>query len=150
MTGGSLPGYPAANASDGNPGSYWEGPDGAGYPQDLTADLGSVRSVGTVVLSLPAGWTARSQALTVLGSAGGAYSVLAGPAVYGFTPAAGNAVAISLPAGTRERYLRLSFTGNTGWPAAQVGEFQVFAGTNLALGKPATATDAQPGYPAAS
>ena len=35
---------------------------------------------------------------------------------------------ISLPSGTSDRYVELSFTGNTGWSAAQLSEFEVFPG----------------------
>ncbi len=48
-----------------------------------------------------------------------------GSAGYTFDPATGNTVTINLPA-TSTRYLRLNVTGNTGWPAAQLSEFQVF------------------------
>jgi hypothetical protein len=36
-------------------------------------------------------------------------------------------VTINLPSGTSTRYLRLSFTANTGWPAAQLSELQAYA-----------------------
>jgi hypothetical protein len=36
-------------------------------------------------------------------------------------------VTISLPAGTSTQYVQLNVTGNTGWSAAQVSEFQIFA-----------------------
>ena len=52
--------------------------------------------------------------LTVVGSAG-----------YTFNPATGNTVTITYPA-TAARYLRLTFTANTGWPAGQVSEFRVY------------------------
>ena len=45
---------------------------------------------------------------------------------YTFNPATGNTVTITFPA-TRQRYLRLTFTGNTGWPAGQVSEYEVYA-----------------------
>jgi hypothetical protein len=41
-------------------------------------------------------------------------------------PDTGNAVTISFPA-TSARELTLTFTANTGWPAAQVSEFEVYA-----------------------
>jgi hypothetical protein len=37
-------------------------------------------------------------------------------------------VTISLPSGTSAQYVELSFTGNTGWDAAQLSEFEVFPG----------------------
>ena len=35
-----------SNANDGNTSTYWESTDGAGYPQTLTVNLGSVQSLG--------------------------------------------------------------------------------------------------------
>ena len=51
-----------------------------------------------------------------------------GSANYTFDPATGNTVTISLPSAVSERYLRLNFTANTGWPAGQVSEFEIFPG----------------------
>ncbi|MBX7269945.1 discoidin domain-containing protein [Micromonospora sp. Llam7] len=143
--------YVAGNAVDGNAGTYWESANSA-FPQTLTVDLGSARSVDRVVLKLPAGWETRTQTLSVLGSIdGNSWATLAGSAGRTFNPANGNSASINLPDGER-RYLRLSITGNTGWPAAQVAEFEVYGGTtppptttpppagNLALGRPVAAT----------
>ena len=44
---------------------------------------------------------------------------------YTFNPSTGNTVTITLPASSY-RYVRLNFTANTGWPAGQVSEFQVW------------------------
>ena len=44
---------------------------------------------------------------------------------YQFDPATGNTVTITFAESTA-RYLRLQVTANTGWPAAQVGELEVF------------------------
>ncbi|WP_431910453.1 discoidin domain-containing protein [Micromonospora carbonacea] len=150
--------YAPTNAVDGNPASYWESANNA-FPQTLTVDLGAVRSVDRVVLRLPAGWEHRTQTIAVAGSTdGGAYTTLAAAAGRTFDPAAGNAVTIGLPAGDR-RFVRLTVSANTGWPAAQLSEFEVYGGTppttpspttpppttapptgNLAAGRPATAT----------
>jgi hypothetical protein len=48
-----------------------------------------------------------------------------GSAGYRFDPATGNTVTITVPA-TSQRFLRLNITGNDGWPAGQVSEFQVY------------------------
>jgi F5/8 type C domain/Pectate lyase superfamily protein len=145
------PGYPASNTNDGNQGTYWESQDGAAYPQTLTADLGSAQKLGSAVLTLPSGWPARTQTLSVLGSASGSsYSTLVSSATYTFDPSTGNTVTIPLPAGTSDRYLRLSVTANSGWSAAQLAEFGIFSGTNLAAGKPVTASSTQSGYPASN
>ncbi len=44
---------------------------------------------------------------------------------YTFDPATGNTVTVNLPANST-RYLRLTVTGNTGWPAGQLSELQAF------------------------
>lgn len=119
--------YTAGNAVDGNAGSYWESANNA-FPQSLTVDLGASRTVDRVVLKLPAGWERRTQTLSVLGSTdGSSYGTLATSAGRVFDPAAGNSVSIALPSGTR-RYVRVTVTGNTGWPAAQLSELEVYGG----------------------
>ncbi len=118
--------YLAGNAVDGEPGSYWESANHA-FPQTLTVDLGSARQVGRVVLKLPPApaWQTRTQTLSVLGSTdGNSWTTLAGTAGRTFDPTTGNTVSINLPVGER-RFLRLHVTANTGWPAAQVAEFEV-------------------------
>ncbi|MFD0577866.1 ThuA domain-containing protein [Dactylosporangium darangshiense] len=118
--------FVAGNAVDGNASTYWESANNA-FPQSLTVDLGSAVTVGRVVLKLPASWGTRTQTLSVLGSAdGSSYSTIAGSAGYTFNPASANTVTINLPSGA-QRYLRLTFTANTGWPAAQVSELEVYA-----------------------
>jgi P pilus assembly chaperone PapD len=123
--------YVASNVVDGNSSTYWESTDGAGYPQTITVDLGSVQSIGSITLDLPpsSAWNTRTETLSVLGSSNGsAFSQVVGSAGYTFNPATGNTVTISLPSGTSARYVQLSFTGNTGWSAAQLSEFEVFPG----------------------
>jgi hypothetical protein len=130
--GSSATGYPAGNANDANTGTYWESTDGAAYPQTLTADLGSSTALGSVTLDLPqaSSWTTRSETLSVLGSTdGSSYTTLVPPTSYTFDPSTGNTVGFSLPSGTTEQYLRLSFTANTGWSAAQLAEFEIFPGS---------------------
>ncbi|MFC5925943.1 discoidin domain-containing protein [Micromonospora vulcania] len=149
--------YTATNAVDGNAATYWESSNNA-FPQTLTVDLGSARSVDRVVLKLPPGWERRTQTLSVLGSTdGSSYSTLAASAGRDFDPGAGNTVSIGLPTGDR-RFIRVTVTGNTGWPAAQLSEVEVYGGTpttpppttpppttppptgNLAAGRPVTET----------
>lgn len=123
----ALSGFPATNAADGNDGSYWESQDGDAWPQTLTADLGAAQPVGQVVLTLPSNWGARTQTIEVLGSTDGtSYTSLVAPTAYTFDPNAQNTVTIPLPAGTQARDLRLSVTGNTGWEAAQLSEFEIY------------------------
>lgn len=120
--------YGPGNAVDGNASSYWESANNA-FPQTLTVDLGSVKSVSRVVLKLPpsSAWGTRTQTVAVAGSSdGGAYSTVAGAASYTFNPATGNTATITFGA-TSARYLRLTFTANSGWPAGQCSEFEVYA-----------------------
>ena len=125
--GSALAGFPASNANDGNNGSYWESQDGAAWPQTLTADLGAVQPAGQVVLTLPPTWGARTQTIAVLGSTDGStYTTLVPSTAYTFDPSTQNTVTIDLPAGTQEQYLELSVTGNTGWDAAQISEFEIY------------------------
>jgi hypothetical protein len=120
------PGYGTANAVDGNPGSYWESVNWV-FPQWLQVDLGSTVGVKRLVLRLPAGWEARTQTITVQGGAdGNTWTTLVGSAGYRFDPATGNTVTVTLP-GTAARFLRLTITSNTGWPAGQVSSLEAYA-----------------------
>ncbi|MFC1413210.1 discoidin domain-containing protein [Streptacidiphilus sp. N1-12] len=117
--------YGSSNVTDGNQGSYWESANNA-FPQWVQVDLGSSQSVSRVVLQLPAGWGARDETLSLLGSTDGSnFSTLKSSAAYTFTPTANNTVTLTFPAAS-ERYLRVTITANTGWPAGQVSEFQVW------------------------
>ncbi|SCZ01185.1 F5/8 type C domain-containing protein [Streptomyces sp. 136MFCol5.1] len=119
--------YGAANAVDGNASSYWESTNHA-FPQSITVDLGAPRAVKRVVLKLPpaTAWATRTQTLSVSGSAdNSSYSSLKGSADYVFDPAHGNTATVTLP-GTSARYLRLTFTANTGWPAGQLSELEAY------------------------
>ena len=121
--------YVPSNVTDGNTSTYWESTDGAGYPQTITVNLGSVQTVGSVTLDLPpaTAWSTRTETLSVLGSTNGTtFSQIVGSAGYTFNPSTGNTVTISLPSGTSAQYAQLSFTGNTGWDAAQLSEFEIF------------------------
>jgi F5/8 type C domain len=121
--------YVPSNATDGNTSTYWESTDGAGYPQTITVNLGSVQSIGSITLDLPpsTAWTTRAETLSVLGSANDTtFSQIVASAAYTFNPSTGNTVRISLPSGTSTQYVQLSFTANTGWDAAQLSEFEIF------------------------
>ncbi|MDH2424936.1 discoidin domain-containing protein [Sphaerisporangium sp. TRM90804] len=120
--------YGSGNAVDGDANTYWESPNNA-FPQWLTVDLGTTATVGRVVLKLPpaAAWATRSQTIAVLGSTdGGSFSTVTGPASHTFNPATGNTATITFTP-TNRRYLRLNFTANTGWPAGQLSEFEVYS-----------------------
>jgi hypothetical protein len=148
--------YGAGNVTDSNAQSYWESPTNA-FPQWVQVDLGSSVAVDQVVLRLPpaTAWGARTQTLSLQGSTtGSSFSVLSGSAGRVFDPASANTVTINFTAAT-VRYVRVTITGNTGWPAAQLSELEVYGvagggdpgnpgtpptGTNLAVGKPIEAS----------
>ncbi len=120
--------YVPANAVDGNTSSYWESTDNA-FPQWFQVDLGSSKTVGSIVMDLPpsSAWGTRTQTITIQGSTDGTnYSTLVGSANYTFNPSTGNTVTVNFSA-TSVRYLKLTFTANTGWPAGQLSELLVYA-----------------------
>ena len=142
------PAHPAAEANDGDRSTYWESA-GESFPQWIQVDLGATAEVDQVVVQLPPStvWETRSQTIEVLGSGSGStFQTIADPAGYTFDPATGNSVTISFDA-QETRLLRLEFTANTGWPAAQVSELAVsgpgeadLTAGDLAAGKPAEAS----------
>ncbi|GIE97626.1 CARDB domain-containing protein [Paractinoplanes rishiriensis] len=142
--------YVAANVTDGNAGSYWESP---AFPQWVQVDLGGSVAVDQVKLKLPPSWESRTQTLSVQGSTDNAgFAVLAGSAGRVF----GDTVTIDFSAGNF-RYIRVHITANTGWPAAQLSELEVYgvagtppAGTNLAAGKAMEASSSVFGFVAAN
>ncbi|WP_031025383.1 discoidin domain-containing protein [Streptomyces sp. NRRL WC-3725] len=125
---GSQDVYTPGKAVDGDANSYWESTNNA-FPQSLTVDLGSSYAVRRLVLKLPpsSAWGARTQTVTVLGSTDGSgYSTVLGAQGYRFDPATGNTATVTLPSGTNLRYLRLTVTANTGWPAGQFSEVEAY------------------------
>jgi Carbohydrate binding module (family 6)/F5/8 type C domain/Abnormal spindle-like microcephaly-assoc'd, ASPM-SPD-2-Hydin len=121
--------YVPSNVTDGNTSTYWESNDGAGYPQTITVNLGSVESTGSITLDLPpsSSWSTRTETLSVLSSTNDTtFSQIVASAGYTFNPSTGNTVTIGLPSGASAQYVELSFTGNTGWSAAQLSEFEIF------------------------
>ncbi|MFF2524271.1 CARDB domain-containing protein [Streptomyces liangshanensis] len=145
---GSEGSHPASNVTDGNQQTYWEGPNN-GFPGWVQTDLGSNVAVDQVVLKLPTTWEARTQAVAIQGSTNGTtFSTLSATQARAFSPASANTVTIDFTS-TSVRYVRVSITGNTGWPAAQVSELAVYGpaatdpdpdpdpgtGTDLARGK---------------
>ncbi|MEU6143561.1 discoidin domain-containing protein [Streptomyces sp. NPDC047081] len=125
---GSQDVYTPGKAVDGDANSYWESANNA-FPQSWTVDLGSSYAVRRLVLKLPpsSAWGARTQTITVLGSADGSnYSTVVGSSGYRFDPATGNTATVSLPSSANLRYLRLSVSANTGWPAGQFSEVEAY------------------------
>lgn len=122
----SLGHTPATNAVDNNQATYWESNNNA-FPQTLTIDLGSTHRVSRVVLKLPndPAWATRTQNLSVSGSSNGTtFNSLVNAAGYVFNPTSANTVTINFTE-TATRYVRINITGNTGWTAAQLSEFEV-------------------------
>jgi hypothetical protein len=120
--------FPASQANDGNVETYWESINNV-FPQWLQVDLGAATSVSKIVLHLPpaAAWNTRTQTFTVAGSTDGTtFATIVPSAGYVFDPATQNTVTITFTA-TQVRQLRLTFTANTGWPAAQVSELEVYS-----------------------
>lgn len=117
----------ATTATDGDANTYWESANNA-FPQWIQVDLGSTYSIGKVTLKLPppTSWATRTETLSVLGSTDGTtFNQIVGSVGYTFDPSTGNTVSITLPA-TAARFVRLTITGNTGWPAGQIAELQVY------------------------
>ncbi|NYV74489.1 discoidin domain-containing protein [Streptomyces sp. UH6] len=117
--------YTAGNANDGNRASYWESANGA-LPQWLRADLGASRAVDRVVLKLPAGWEARSQTLKIQGSTDGTdFTDLTASRAYAFDASNDNTATVSFDTVTT-RHVRVLVTANTGRPAAQIAELEIY------------------------
>jgi hypothetical protein len=117
--------YSSSNVTDGNQNSYWESANNA-FPQWVQVDLGSSQSASRVVLELPASWGARDETLSLLGSSDGSnFTTVKASAMYTFPPSGNNTVTITFPA-TSQRYWRVTVTANTGWPAGQISELQVW------------------------
>ncbi|MGV9771095.1 galactose-binding domain-containing protein [Streptosporangium sp. NPDC003464] len=119
--------YTAANITDGNQATYWESANNA-FPQWVQVDLGASAGVNKIVLKLPpaADWATRTQTLNVQTSTlGPPFTTVVPSAGYTFNPATGNTVTISFATVTT-RYIRLNITANTGWPAGQLSEFEVY------------------------
>ncbi|MER6474212.1 discoidin domain-containing protein [Streptomyces collinus] len=140
--------YGAANAGDGNRDTYWESKNNA-FPQWLQVDLGSSVKVNQVTLRLPGGWPSRSQTLKIQGSTDNQnFTDLTASKAYTFDSGDDQSSTIGFDT-TTTRYVRALFTANTGWPAGQASELEVYgpatgdtqaptAPSNLSYTEPAT------------
>ncbi|MFK3985742.1 CARDB domain-containing protein [Micromonospora sp. NPDC050397] len=157
-TSGSHGAYPASNVTDGSQQTYWE--SSGALPQWVRIDLGNRFDVDQVVLRLPNTWEARTQTLSIQGSAdGSSFSALSASAARAFSPSTANTVTVGLTA-KQVRYIRVQVTANTGWNAAQLSQVEVYGdegsgpppanGSNLALGKPIEASSYTQTYAAAN
>jgi hypothetical protein len=115
------------SANDGSTTTYWESTNNA-FPQSITVDLGAATSINHVTLRLPPTWEARTQTLSVTGSTDGtAFTGIVGSGAVRFDPATGDNATLNFAA-TSTRFVRVAVTANTGWPAGQLAEFEVYAG----------------------
>ncbi|WP_329535025.1 discoidin domain-containing protein [Streptomyces sp. NBC_01450] len=140
--------YGAANAGDGNRNTYWESTNNA-FPQWLQVDLGSSVKINQVTLRLPGGWPSRSQTFKVQGSTDNQnFTDLTASKAYTFESSNDQSTTISFDT-TTTRYVRVLFTANSGWPAGQASELEVYgpatgdtqaptAPSNLSYTEPAT------------
>ena len=123
--------YGAANAVDGNPNTYWESLDGAAFPQTLTVDLGEVTTVARFDFRLPqpSDWNERTETFTILGSTNGTdFFTIEPSGTYTFNANSASDDSASLSvAPVHTRYIKLYFTATDGWPAAQMGELDVYS-----------------------
>ncbi|MCG5212866.1 discoidin domain-containing protein [Streptosporangium soli] len=150
-------GHAVASINDGNQATYWESANNA-LPQTATIDLGTATGIDQIVLKVPppAEWATRTQTLSIQGSGDGTtYNTIVASAGRTFNPATGNAVTIDFTAVTT-RYVRVHVTANTGWPAAQLAEFEIYGTAggpgsgNLAAGKIMTASSVSQNYVASN
>jgi hypothetical protein len=128
--------YVPGNTTDADASTYWESANGA-WPQWLQVDLGSSYSLSKLTLKLPpaTSWSTRTETIAVSTSADGTnFTSNIGATGYTFDPSTGNTVSINMPASASGRYVRLTFTANTGWNAGQLSDFQVFPGTGTGGG----------------
>ncbi|MEN0128905.1 MAG: CARDB domain-containing protein [Brevundimonas sp.] len=150
--------YVAGNVTDGNQGSYWESANNA-FPQWVQIDLGAASTVTDLKLKLPSGWGSRDETLSVQGSTDGSTFVsLKASATYSISGASTASIDVT---DTSARFVRVNVSANTGWPAAQISELEVYGesstppvdpptGSNLAQGRPIAASSVQQNYVAAN
>jgi hypothetical protein len=131
----------AATATDGDANTYWESANNA-FPQWIQVDLGSTYTVGKVTLKLPpsSAWATRAQTLSVQTSTNGtSFGTAVGSATYTFTSPV-NVVNISVPS-TSARYVRVNITANSGWPAGQISELEVYPSGGTSPGSATLSTN---------
>jgi len=120
--------YVPSNAVDGNADTYWESTD-SDFPQWFQANMQYPVSIDEITIALPplSSWPSRTQTIEIQGSTNGSTWTTIEPATtYSFTSPSPNSVTISFPA-TTAQYLMLTFTANSGWPAGQMSELDVYA-----------------------
>ncbi|MFC9112066.1 MULTISPECIES: CARDB domain-containing protein [Streptomyces] len=117
--------FVAANANDGQTGTYWES---GGHPATLTVRLGAEADLTGVVvrLSPDAVWERRTQSIEVLGRdrSSSTFTTLKARADYTFDPA-GNGNGVTIPVSGRHADVQLRFTHNSAGYGAQVAELEL-------------------------
>jgi hypothetical protein len=124
-------GYPASNAVDGDAGTDW---CTSAWTGSLVVDLGQVRSLSDLGITLDAASPSASATIQVASQAGDWQTV---PAASNVALDPGNPMYIPLPRGTQARYAQLTVYSDTGADVC-VGEFRTFgpdrAAANMDLG----------------
>ena len=117
--------YVASNVTDGNQGTYWESANNA-FPQWVQVDLGSSVATNQVVLKLPTatGVPATRPSRSRAAPTGRTSPTSSASASRAFNPPS-NTVTIDYGTATA-RYVRIRITANTGWPAGQLSELEVY------------------------
>ena len=127
----SGPGTPAASATDGNAGSDWCPSEWTGT---LTVDLGKVRSLDDLGITLDAASPSAQATIQVAARPGGWRAV---PAARNIALDPGSPMYLPLPRGSQVRYAQLTVSSGTGAPVC-VGAFRMLgpdpAAAGMALG----------------
>ncbi|WP_426251985.1 discoidin domain-containing protein [Paenibacillus pabuli] len=163
--------YSPTNVIDNNQATYWESTNSE-FPQWIQVDLGTNTNIDQIVLKIPTVWEKRTQTITVQGSTNGSsFTDIVGSTDYEFNPSVEeNSVTIDFPA-AETKYVRLSVTGNSEWPAAQLSTFEIYGpgsegptvpgpdpvdppipteGSNIAIGKSINASSSTLSFAAAN
>jgi len=117
--------YEALHANDGDLTTYWEG---GSNPSQLTVDLQSEYNISSLILRLNPSqqWSSRTQTIEILGGTHNSTSLttLISPQEYAFNPNNGNF--INIPVNATVRHLQINLLNNTGAPAGQIAELEVY------------------------
>jgi arabinogalactan endo-1,4-beta-galactosidase len=122
-------GDPASNAADGSASTSW---CGTSWTDSLTVDLGQVRSLDGLGITLADGSPSATATISIADQAGGWQTLPTGHLV---ALDAGNPLYIPVPTGhaATARYARLNVISGTGAPVC-VGEFRLFGPDQAAAG----------------